>query len=173
MIGRDAFSILLQLFFIHSQLNGIPSLDPRNYSRARWFAPRDAEYEGDWLHGHPTRDSLPLGGIRNDYLKYPLARSDAPGARLRFQFDGDAVGAFVLSGPDAGSILVSFDGGSPREIDLFYRYSKGLNYPRKVVLAEGLEKGSHTLDLEVSATHNAESVGHAVNLLYLGVNGNQ
>ena len=151
----------------------IPSLDPHNYSRARWSAPSDADFQGDWLHGHPTRESLPLGGIRKDYLEYPLARSDAPGARLRFQFEGNAVGAFVLSGPDAGSILVSIDGRSPREIDLFHRYSKGLNYPRMIVFAEGLEPGCHTLDLEISETHHSESVGHAVNILYLGVNGKQ
>jgi hypothetical protein len=112
-----------------------------------------------------------MGSIRKDYLDYPLARSATPGSRLRFCFEGNAVSAFVLAGPDAGTVTVRIDGGQSSEMDLFHDpYSKGLNYPRTVILADGLASGKHELELTVSTQKNAASQGHAINLLYLGVN---
>jgi len=146
------------------------SLDEASYSNADWVPPSEATFEGEWKHGHPSRELLPVGSIRKDYLEYPLARSQTPGAKMRFAFEGTAVSAFVLAGPDAGIVSVRIDGGEPREIDLYHGYSRGLNYPRTSILADGLAPGRHEMELTVSKNRNAASKGNAVNLLYLGVN---
>jgi lysophospholipase L1-like esterase len=145
-------------------------LDSASYVNGGWVSPKEASFQGDWKHGNPTREMMPLGGIRKEYAAYPLARANEPGATLTFKFTGTAVGAFVLAGPDAGMVEASVDGGAAKEIDLFHRYSGGLNYPRTVMFADGLKKGEHTLTLKVSDKKHGRSKGNACSILYFAVN---
>ena len=144
-------------------------LDAGSYSAGRWVSPGEARFTGEWLHGHPSRELIPKGAIREQYAAYPLARSGQPGSALELEFEGTAVGAFVLAGPDAGQLGVSIDGGPVREIELYHRYSRGLNYPRMVMFADGLKPGRHRVSLTLLETHHPQSVGSAINLLYFGV----
>jgi hypothetical protein len=151
-----------------SQLPGL--LDAASYVNGSWVSPKDASFQGDWKHGNPGRELIPLGGIRKEYAAYPLARANTPGATLSCKFSGPAVDAFVLAGPDAGTVEASVDGGAAKEIDLFHRYSGGLNYPRTVMFADGLTKGEHTVTLKVSDKRNSRSKGNACSILYFVVN---
>ena len=68
-------------------------------------------------------------------------------------------------------IEVKIDKGETREIDLYHvPYSRRLNYPRSLILADGLISGSHILELSVSKKNNPASIGNACNILYFGVN---
>ena len=55
----------------------------------------------------------------------------------KVHFNGSALGIYILSGPDAGIVEVSIDGGMLKAPNLHHRYSKGLHYPRTVMLASG------------------------------------
>ena len=79
------------------------------------------------------------------------------------------LGAFVLAGPDAGMLEVSIDGGEWKTVDLYHRYSKALNYPRSVILADGLNTAFHTAAIRVAEQKNEASKGHAVTLLNIAV----
>ena len=148
-----------------------PALDSASYDDARWVHPRAAEREGKWTLAHPTREHLPDGGLRMNYADYPLLRSVTPGASLRLRFQGRAVGAFLLAGPDAGIVEVRIDGGEPREVDLYHNpYSRRLNYPRTRIFADGLKPGAHLLELSLSSKRNPASKGTACSLLYFAVN---
>ena len=155
-----------------SPLPDLPEpLDPHCYSRAFWTNPSAATFAGTWYHGHPVRKLIATGNLRKEYFAYPLARSITPGSSLRFKFEGNSVSGFFLAGPDAGVIEVKIDEGETREIDLYHvPYSRRLNYPRSLILADGLVSGSHILELSVSKKNNPASIGNACNILYFGVN---
>ena len=147
------------------------AMDAASYFDGSFVEPSGARYEKGWTLGHPTRELLPVGDIREQFAEYPLLRSDQPGASLTLEFEGTAVGAFVLAGPDAGKVEVRVDDQEPRIVDLYHRYSSGLNYPRTIVFADGLESGKHRLKLKILDSKNEASRGNAVSILYFAVNG--
>jgi hypothetical protein len=81
------------------------------------------------------------------------------------------LGAFILAGPDSGNVEISVDRGEWKRIQLFHeRFSKGLNYPRFVILADDLARGSHQAAIRVSDSKPEMSEGRAATMLFFGVN---
>ena len=144
-------------------------LDSHNYGNGKFIAVEQAKLNGEWKRGKVSRELLPLGQIRGHYTRYQLLRSNTPGDSRKLEFSGHTVGAFLLAGPDAGTVSSSIDGGKPQAHDLFHRFSRGLNYPRSLIFANGLKPGKHTLELTVDKTANPNSKGHAVNILFFEV----
>lgn len=146
-------------------------LDPRSFASIELVDPQAMNWLGGWKW-EPVSDALiPLGGIREDYKKYHALRSDEAGDYFYYTFSGNMLGAFVLAGPDAGILEVSIDGGEWSAVDLYHeKYSKGLNYPRSVLLADGLSNAYHTAAIRVSAEKNEQSKGHAATILNIAVN---
>jgi hypothetical protein len=73
------------------------------------------------------------------------------------------VGAYVVAGPDAGIIEASIDGGPFAPVDLYHRFSRGLHYPRTVMLGTELKAGKHTLTIRISP--QTKSAGHAMRVM--------
>jgi lysophospholipase L1-like esterase len=142
-------------------------LDPLNYERGRFLAADRIELKKGWSYGVPEWGSLP-GGKRKQFLEKSMWHASEEGASVRVTFEGTAVGAFVLAGPDAGIAEVSIDGEKPREVNLFHGYSKGLHYPRSVLFGEQLQAGKHVLELRMSG--KTASTGHAMRALYFLAN---
>ena len=90
---------------------------------------------------------------------------------LYYSFSGTMLGAFVLAGPDAGSLEISVDGGEWRKIDLFHSFSKSLNYPRSVILADDLSPTGHQAVIRVADAIPEGSQGSTATILYFEVNG--
>jgi hypothetical protein len=65
---------------------------------------------------------------------------------------------------------VSIDGGEWKPVDLYHRFSGGLNYPRSVLLADNLNPAFHNVAIRTSEQKNQASKGNAATILYLGVN---
>jgi len=110
------------------------------------------------------------GSCRGQFSKEVLLCGDKPGAEITLDFEGTAVGAYVLAGPDAGIVETSIDGSEMKKTDLYHRYSRGLHYPRTVMFAADLEPGKHKLKLRISADKNENSKGTAFRALYFTVN---
>ena len=91
--------------------------------------------------------------------------TEAAGAELKFEFQGQAFGLYVLAGPDAGRVEYSVDGSEVKTAELYHRHSSGLHYPRTVMLATDLEQGQHQVTLKVSEDRHAKSKGNAVRIL--------
>lgn len=144
-------------------------LDPGSYDRPAPLDPQALSWLGGWKYAPVSRDLIPQGAIRGDYAGFHALRSDEPGDYLYHTFAGSALSAFVLAGPDAGILEVSIDGGDWRPVDLHHRFSKGLNYPRSVLLAEDLAGGSHAIAIRTSERRNPASEGHAATILSFGV----
>ncbi len=151
-----------------------PPIDPHSFDSGRFLDAEHIRLGDNWERTIPDWENLP-GSFRKRFADRPLTVADRPGGELEIRFRGDAIGLYVLAGPDAGAVDVSVDGDSWQTVDLYHRFSKGLHYPRTVVLRSGLAVGGpsaggpsgteHLVKLRVSATKNRDSQGHAVRIL--------
>jgi hypothetical protein len=105
--------------------NLVPTLYPGVHQEDHWTL----DYGGGWETVHDT--AAVLGIYR---------RTNASGATLRFTFEGACL--TLSPGPDAGTVEISLDGGTPRRISLD---------GRPVQLARGWWQERHTLVLTVIA----------------------
>ena len=76
-------------------------------------------------------------------------------AAVTIEFEGHAIGAYVLAGPDAGVLEVSIDGEDYKRVNLYHQYSRGLHYPRTVMFATDLKPGKHTAQIRVALPKEA------------------
>lgn len=142
-------------------------LDPLSYSSGRFIDPKLAMLKSGWTLGIPDWKTLP-GSKRDRFTSVPVLHATEPGATLTLEFEGTAIGAYVVAGPDAGIALASIDGGEPKAVNLFHAYSKGLHYPRTVMLGTDLKPGKHTLSLVMSK--ETKSAGNAMRILQFCAN---
>lgn len=144
-------------------------MEVRNYEQGRFLDIGQARIESGWTVGTPDWANL-AGKTRQQFAGIPMLCADRPGATLHLQYTGSAVGMFLVSGPDAGVIEYSLDGGEFKTIDLFTQYSRGLHYPWTCMFASDLLPGPHTLTLRVSKQKNPASRGTAVRIKTFVVN---
>ena len=144
-------------------------LDEKSYSNGVLVDVAKAAADEHWSLGRPDWDNI-AGSKRERFNQEQMLSAVAPGAELTLQFDGTAVGMYILAGPDAGSVEFSIDGGATRKLDLYHRFSKGLHYPRTVMFDADLAPGPHELKLTVSDQSNPSSTGNAVRILAFAVN---
>ena len=144
-------------------------LNEHSYVRGRFLSPGRAKREGDWKWSQPSWKNL-KGGKRGRYLGKPLLHTDEPEGSVTLDFEGTAIGAFVLAGPDAGIVEYSIDDGKAHSLDIRHRYSRGLHYPRSVMFAHDLKPGKHVIKLSSSKKKNPASAGHAIRILQFCVN---
>lgn len=144
-------------------------LDKGSYSNGHFQSLKTASTDSGWKVHKPDWKSIP-GGKRERFTNIPLLCAMEPGSETTINFNGQAIGAYVVAGPDAGIVEASIDGSAFRKVDLFHRYSKGLHYPRTVMFAADLPEGDHVLKLRISDAANKESKGHAVRIIQIAVN---
>ena len=125
-------------------------IDKNSYFKGRFLSPAKATLADGWKFSEPEWNDLP-GGKRKRYLDRPLLHCETPGKPIRLKFEGQAIGAFVSAGPDAGILEFSIDGERKGSIDLYHRYSRGLHYPRSVMFAHDLPSGHHEIELSIKA----------------------
>ena len=142
-------------------------LDPMSYAAGRFIDPAQATVVNGWTLAVPDWKSLP-GSKRSRFASIPMLCATEPGAECTLAFTGTAVGAYVLAGPDAGALEASVDGGAFQNVNLYHRFSKGLHYPRTVMLATDLKPGDHALRLRVS--DQTKSAGHAARIMQFVAN---
>ena len=137
-------------------------LDPMSYASGRFVDPKEAVVKQGWTLGVPDWKALP-GGKRDRFTAIPMLCAAEPGAEATLDFEGTAVGAYIVAGPDAGIAETSVDGEPFRQVNLYHAFSQGLHYPRTVMLGTDLKPGKHRLDLRIAAeTHSA---GHAMRIM--------
>lgn len=122
-----------------------------------------------WQYDEPKWKSI-KGSFRGYFAGMKCVHSSTPGHELSARFTGGALGAYVLAGPDAGQLEVSIDGGEFKTVELFHRHSRGLHYPRTVMLATDLKEKEHIVKVRLSATHHENSKGTAARILHFVAN---
>ncbi|MCO8120708.1 SGNH/GDSL hydrolase family protein [Stieleria sp. TO1_6] len=139
-------------------------IDASSFFRGRFLDNQAVQLGSGWSRVEPDWSNIP-GSKRPRYTGRPLTVSETPGSELEVQFSGTAFGLFVVAGPDAGAVEFSMDGGDWQTVDLYHRYSKGLHYPRTVVLESGMEDTPHDVKLRVAPKSNPQSSGSAIRIL--------
>lgn len=147
---------------VNPSLVPLTPLDPLCYAAGRFVDTKEARVKQGWTLGVPDWKAL-KGGKRPRFTSVPMLCATAPGAELTLAFDGTAVGAYVVAGPDAGIAESSVDGGPFQKTEVYHAYSKDLHYPRTVMFATGLAAGPHTLTLRVAPETTSE--GHAIRIM--------
>lgn len=142
-------------------------LDPLSYEAGRFIDPKNAVIKSGWTLGIPDWKSL-SGGKRDRFTSVPILYASESGAEMTLEFEGTAIGAFVVAGPDAGIVLASIDGSNPKPVNFLHSYSKGLHYPRTVMFGTELKPGKHTLKLVIANETN--SSGNAARILQFCAN---
>lgn len=145
------------------------ALDEMNYSGGRFLDPKEAKISDDWKIQVPDWASL-KGGKRDRFTKIPMLEGTKPGAALTLDFNGTCVGAFIVAGPDAGTVEASIDGGAAQKVVLYHGFSGGLHYPRTVMFADALTPGKHSLSLKISTEKDERSSGNALRAMWFCVN---
>lgn len=143
-------------------------IDQRSYYRGDFLSPKSGSNES-WSWSVPEWKEIP-GSFRNTFTGMKLLCCETPGRETIVKFNGSALGAYVLAGPDAGVIEVSVDGGAWKSHDLYHRYSRGLHYPRTVMFATDLKSSDHTARIRMSKKSNKASKGSSARILNFTVN---
>ncbi len=132
-------------------------LDSKSYVRGRLLPLADAKVDANWKVGVPDWPNENKGMVRPPFLKIPMVYSSTQNAKLRIDFTGTAIGAYMLAGPDAGIIRCTIDGKQTKEIDTRQRYN--FNYPMTQMFFNELENGAHKLELEILERKNKGASG--------------
>jgi sialidase-1 len=144
-------------------------LDKFSYSSGAYVDVSKAKLIKGWKldeHWSP-KDGLET---RKQYVDLPALIASEPGAALNFEFTGTAVGICIASGPDAGKIEYSIDGGAFKTKDLYTKWSSFLHLPWYVMLDDELKNRKHSIVIRISTDKNEKSKGHAARILHFLVN---
>ena len=139
-------------------------IDKNSYLRGRLVDLGEAKRDSNWTIDKPDWSNIP-GSFRSRFAKDLCLHSTEVGAQTELDFSGTAIGLYVLAGPDAGRVEFSIDGSDYREADLFHHFSRGLHYPRTVMLDADLEPGDHHVVIRVAKTKHDDSTGNAIRIL--------
>jgi len=142
-------------------------LDALNYSAGRFIDPKQAKVKSGWTLTVPEWKKLP-GKTRERFTSVPMLCASEPGAEATLAFEGTAVGAFIVAGPDAGIAEASVDGSPFKSVNLLHGFSKNFHYPRTVMLGTDLTPGPHILTLRIAAV--TKSTGHAMRIMQFVAN---
>ncbi len=144
-------------------------MDAKSYDSGRLVDVALAQCDDDWSLERPDWSQI-AGSLRERFAESELLCATEVGAELKLRFEGTAIGLYVLAGPDAGTVEYAIDGGATGVIDLYHRFSKGLHYPRTVMLSGDLGAGPHELVLRVGPKGDREKGGSAVRILAFTAN---
>jgi len=125
--------------------------------------------EGGFRLYTPDWSKIP-GGFRQTFADKPFLCAEKPGAEISFEFEGDALGLYILAGPDAGVVESQIDGVDVGKVNAYHSYSAGLHYPRAIMIADGLKSGKHKATIRLSADKDDRSAGTALRILQICVN---
>jgi len=145
-------------------------IDDGSYVWGQLADPVAAKHDEHWEVSVPDWKEI-AGGFRQQFAGLKLLHSDTVQSEFKYMFEGTSLGAYILAGPDAGVLQVLVDNNeTPHTINLFHRHSRGLHYPRTVMLAEGLKAGQHTVTVRIDSSRDTQSRGSAVRILNFATN---
>ena len=145
-------------------------LDPFSYENGSLLSISHARLEKGWKL-NPNWQARPGERTRNRFVDVPMLVAETGGASLTLDFQGTAIGIFVIAGPDVGGLQYQIDTGPIRSLDQFTRWSHLLHLPWVYMLDAELEPGKHTLTLSTAHWHHPKSKGNACRIVNFVVNG--
>ena len=144
-------------------------LDAGSFFNGQFLSPGLAKRGDGWSWHVPEWKKIP-GSFRETFAGLKLLCGGRASGGVSFEFEGRALGAYVLAGPDAGVLEVSIDNGTFKPANLYHHYSRGLHYPRTVMFATDLISGKHSVKLRLAKPPGNEAKGTAARILQFTVN---
>lgn len=144
-------------------------LDPFSYDNGRYVPLNQIKLGSGWEVSKPDWESI-QGSVRPRHKDLPFIVCNVTGEELSFSFNGTAVGVECVAGPDAGHLEFSIDEGPWQSFNLSHRYSKGLHYPRTVVLADELAPQNHSIRIRLLAKKSDYGLAPVARILNFVVN---
>ena len=144
-------------------------LDANSYGDGRFIDSNTAVPGKGWTLETPDWKKIP-GTWRDRFRELPMLCAAEAGAETTLEFSGNAIGAYIVAGPDAGIVETAIDGGPFTRTDLYHAYSRNLHYPRTVIFAADLKPGKHSLKMRIAGEKNKDSSGHAVRIIQFVAN---
>ena len=144
-------------------------LDAGSFFKGHFLSPGLAKRSEGWAWHVPDWKKIP-GSFRQTFAGLKLLCGGRASGGVSFEFDGRAIGAYVLAGPDAGVLEVSLDGGKFKPTNLYHHHSRGLHYPRTVIFANDLAPGRHSVRLRLAKPPGDGVKGTAARILQFVVN---
>ena len=126
----------------------VSPLDPFSYVNGRFLNFDQVDIDENWKKGVPNWKNENRGKVRSRFLGIPFIYANQAGAKLKIKFEGTAIGAYMLTGPDSAIIRCTIDGKQSKKIDTLHRHS-GFNYPMTVMFFNELSDRPHILELEI------------------------
>ena len=126
----------------------VSPLDPFSYVNGRFLSFDQVDIDENWKKGVPNWKNENRGKVRSRFLGIPFIYANQTGAKLKIKFEGTAIGAYILTGPDSAIIRCTIDGKQSKKIDTLHRHS-GFNYPMTVMFFNELSDRPHILELEI------------------------
>lgn len=144
-------------------------LDQFSYAKGKIIHIKKAILQDGWKID-PFWKPSEKSGTRAGYVNVPMLISDQPSSELTLKFKGKAIGIAVATGPDAGIIEYSIDGGNFKQLDLFTEWSSQLHLPWYYVLEAELPSSKHILTIRIIEQKNNESKGNACRIKHFFIN---
>jgi sialidase-1 len=129
-------------------------------------------YQANKLNGFSVTDQWKPSDqklTREGFVNVPILESAQPRSSFSLSFKGNAIGIAIVAGPDAGIIEYRVDKGKLVELNLYTKWSNSLHLPWYVILADGLTKGRHKLEIKISSA-KGNSGGNACRIVHFLVN---
>ncbi len=136
-------------------------LDRTSYVGGRMLPQNQANSIQGWQIKVPQWKEL-TGGKREQFLGLPLLCAEEAGATLEIRFQGSALGAYLLAGPDAGVLEVAIDQGVAQQFELQHRHSRNLHYPRTVMFAADMAAGEHVAKVRLMGAEHGKSAARII-----------
>ena len=144
-------------------------LDAGSFFNGQFLSPGLAKRGDGWSWHVPEWKKIP-GSFRKTFAGLKLLCGGRASGGVSFEFEGRALGAYVLAGPDAGVLEVSIDNGTFKPANLYHHHSRGLHYPRTVMFATDLTPGKHSVKLRLTKPPGNEAKGTAARILQFTIN---
>ena len=144
-------------------------LDAGSFFNGHFLSPGLAKRGDGWAWHVPDWKKI-RGSFRQTFAGLKLLCGGRASDEVSLEFEGRAVGAYVLAGPDAGVLEVSIDGGEFESTNLYHHFSRGLHYPRTVMFATDLTAGKHSIRLRLAKPREDGAKGTAARVLQFVVN---
>ena len=125
------------------------ALDPFNYCRGHFGDIHSARLIKDFTLDPEWKPTDGKKG-RRGFVNVPALVATTPGAEFEFMFTGSAAGLLITSGPDAGIIEFSVDGGPWRSMDTHTIWSRSLHLPWALMLDDTLTPGTHAVRVRLT-----------------------
>lgn len=168
LLHASAGALLAQCAAQPAQPKPVRYASPKPLSPSPWDNPVLVNYERGELDpaGWLGWQLSPVDQI------FHVAACSTPGPEMRMDFIGTAVGVYGVTGPDAGDLEFSLDGGRWQGVSVFDREAEdGACHLFHRMLSDGLKNGKHTLRLRVAEAVPQGSAGRQARVGWFTVNG--